>query len=102
MFNIPSFLLTQDATVEVYLGHNAYNDLFKVSKDIKCRFEPLSQKIVDANGNEVVSTGRMFIGPGIEITAQSKVYFEGRAYIVISVQKQFTINSYSHKEVFLK
>jgi hypothetical protein len=102
VFNIPSFLLNQDATIEVYLGHNAYEDLFNTSTDIKCRFEPLAQKIVDANGNEVVSTGRMFVRPSVDITAQSKVYFEGRPYIVISVQKQFTINSYSHKEVLLK
>jgi hypothetical protein len=102
MFNIPSFLLTQDATIEVYLGQNAYEDLFTGSTAIKCRFEPLVQKVIDSNGNEVVSTGRMFIGPGINITAQSKVYFEDQQYIVISLAKQQTISSYSHKEVLLK
>jgi hypothetical protein len=102
MFKIPSFLLTQDATLEVYLGQNAYEDLFAVSTLIKCRFEPLVQKVVDAQGNEVVSTGRMFIDPGVTITAQSKIYFENAAYIVISIAKQQTICSYSHKEVLLK
>jgi len=102
MFNIPSFLLTQNATVEVYLGQNAYEDLFTGSTAIKCRVEPMAQKIIDPNGNEVVSTARMFISPGVNITAQSKVYFEGHAYIAISVQKQWTINSYSHQEVLLK
>lgn len=102
MFNIPSFLLSNVVTVESYLGHNAYEDLFTAGAVIKCRFEPLVQKVVDAYGNEVVSTGRMFVGPGVFIPAQSKVYFEGLAYIVISVAKQYTINSYSHKEVLLK
>ena len=102
MFNIPSFLLNQSATIEIYIGQNAYEDLFDGSTTIKCRIEPMKQKVIDGYGNEVVSTARMFVGPDINITAQSKVYFEDLAYIVISVQKQFTISSYSHKEVLLK
>lgn len=102
MFKIPSFLLNQDAALELHLGNNAYEDLFAAAVNIKCRFEPFVKKTIDANGNEVVSSGRMFISPYINITPQSRITFNSTKYDVISVQNQFAINSYSHKEVILK
>lgn len=102
MFTIPSFLLNQNATLEVHTGNSAYGDLYSASTNIKCRFEPYTKKVIDSYGNEVVASGRMFISPSININPESRITFESTVYTVISVQKQYTINTYSHKEVILK
>lgn len=102
MFRIPNFLLNQDAVLESHLGNNAYGDIFGSPENIKCRFEARNEKFRDVEGNEFLLRGRIFVHPEIQIESESKVTFDGELYISVAVDKPWTINSLSHKEVMLK
>lgn len=102
MFRIPNWLLNQDAVLEPHLGNDAFGDIFGSPENIKCRFEARNEKMRDAEGNEFVVRGRMFVHPEIIINSESKITFDGELYIVVITDKQQAINNLSHKEVILK
>lgn len=102
MFKIPNFLLNQDATIALHNGNNAYEDLWATPIAVKCRFEQSILQMIDAEGNEVTSTARMFVNFPTAITAESKVVFDGKNYTTINAMKQYAMNVYSHTEVALK
>jgi hypothetical protein len=99
---IPQFLLNQTATISLYAGSNAYGDIWLTPNEVKCRFEPLIQNVVDNYGNEVTSTARMFVNPPNAVNTESLIVFDGVKYSAISCQKQFAMSTYSHTEVLLK
>jgi hypothetical protein len=102
MFTIPSFILCQVANLELHTGNNAYGDTYAAPTIIKCRFEPFIQKVIDTMGNEVICSARMFIDASIDIAPESRINFEDLVFVVVSIQKQYALNVYSHKEVILK
>lgn len=100
---IPGFMLRQSVSVRPYLGTGAYGDQWGDSFTVRCRIEPRNELIRDSAGNETVASAKMYTAPGVAITPQSEVTWNGVVYDVMSVMPEpGPGGNIHHQEVLLR
>jgi hypothetical protein len=96
-------LLSQAATIERFAGAGAYGPVFDSPQTgVPCRLESDRQLVLDAAGAQVISASRLFLGPGVAVTPESRVTVDGQTTTVISVATIRGATAAHHLEVRLR
>ena len=86
----PDFLFVHTATVTPLVGSSGTGKpLYGASYPIKCRIEPRNEKILDAEGEEVLARGRIYMTAGTRLALGSLIEWEGIPYSLIGIQPEF-------------
>jgi len=93
---IPSWMLQQAASIEVYEGESGTGPLYTAAKTARCRVEPARKLVIDAKGNEVAASARAFLEPDVEVTAESLFTADGVRYTVLDVKRQINAKGEAH------
>lgn len=81
---IPTWMLTEEASVRPYEGRTGYNEpRYGDWVTIRCFIEPRVQVVRDRNGQETVAMARMITTPDVVIPAHSEVLWNATPYDVI-------------------
>lgn len=96
-------LLVHESTVERYRGTSGSGARFELPEKLACYAEDLTRLVRDQNGAEVVSSTRVFYGPGVDIPVGSKVTVLGRRSTVLTVARHDSggLTELDHVEVHL-
>lgn len=93
-------LLHQTATVERYEGDGAYGPVYADPATIACRVEQGTQLVRDAQGDEVVSSVRLYTTMDVDpIPAESRVTVDGTATTVLTTETAFGLSSAHHRKI---
>lgn len=69
--------------------------------NVKCRFMNIIRTIRDYKGEEKVSTGKFFLKKGTVIEHQDLIYFGGRDFAILIVNKPQDSTTHHHTEVWV-
>jgi hypothetical protein len=95
-------LLTQTALVTPYSGDGARGPVYGEPVSEPCRLEDGNDLVRTATGDEVVSSGRLFLLPGSAVTPESLVTVAGAERVVITVERVYGRASLHHLEARLR
>ena len=84
---IPRWMLAQEAQIRPYLGSSAYENIYGDPFTVRCRLEFGNALVRDRDGNEVVSSGTLFLEP-MDVSVLSTVIYGGVEYDIVDVQPQ--------------
>jgi hypothetical protein len=70
--------------IREYQGDGPYGPSYGDPYEVRCYFEKKRELVRDSNGQEIVSSAKMFLDPVHEPPPKSIVTFEGTDYEVIS------------------
>ncbi|GHU57382.1 hypothetical protein AGMMS49975_22890 [Clostridia bacterium] len=83
-------LLTQTATVREYLGTTGNGEKkYGEHYEIKCRIEPKNARITDKNGQQIITSGKIFLKKGTRIPEGSKITYDNSEYTLISTKPEY-------------
>lgn len=97
--------LYHSVTLERYAGDSAYGPTYEAPEELDCYFEINRRLIRDSNGDQVVSSAKMYIDAGIDLPPpNSKVTFNGDEYIVMKSdpKNDLLAGGRNHTEVSLQ
>lgn len=101
----PAFdaLLTQTVGIRAYLGEGAYGPTYGPAVVEQCRLEDGNELIRSAAGDEVVSSGRLYLLPGSVVTPESLVDVAGAPQrTVLAVERVQGLDAVHHLKARLR
>lgn len=100
---IPKRLLTDTIEVFAHTGRGFSGPIYSgVPAVAKARVELGYRKITDANGQDVVIDGTVFVHPSDSISIGDKVTYDTQNYSVVAVQPMSVGSSVHHCEAAIK
>lgn len=99
---LPSSLLVHQVSVELYEGETAYGPQYAAPVICKWRMEPKRKRIINREGQEVISEAFAMAAADDTVTVGSRVTWGGRTYKVIETREIWTLYTKSHREVYLQ
>lgn len=102
MTRLPAKWLTHKAVVRRLAGAGAYGAVFADAEEVACIHVQGSEIVRSGEGDEVVSSSRIYVDPGVgDIPEGSVVEIDGEEHHVheTSVQNEFDGNSVYRKVV---
>lgn len=103
MIRIPRFMFPTPVTFTPKSGEGAYGPIYGDPFTVQGRVEPEVRVIRGADGQDIVTSGRVFTGPGITIYPQSTVEIDGETFTVIRAALQHgPSGEHTHIEVWFQ
>lgn len=99
---IPSFLLTEDITFESYSGYDAYGPNYGDSLTVKAHVEPSSARIVNQNGDEVISSLFLVLPHTATVSVLDKFTYGSLTYETIKVDSLKHLGKTHHIELYAR
>lgn len=91
-------LLNQTGELRLYAGETATGPTWAAPVTVRCRIEDGNQLVRTSGGAEVVSSARVFLAPGLEVSPES--LFNDRT--ILTVEKVHGARALHHLELSLK
>lgn len=100
--SITDYLNTPGVTMASVTGHNQDGDpTWGAAAAIRCRYEAKRKLLRLADGETVVSAGRLFVEPSLAVAVNNKIIYNGTTYRVLEIDEQFGFNSINHRVLTL-
>ena len=98
---IPGFALPQKVTIEEYKGEGTYGPKFGSKYTARARVEYGNELTRNQDGDEVVSSGRVYLDPKHKPLPGSRITVDGRTHRVLEVVFAYGFDSH-HTMVMLE
>lgn len=100
MFRIPAWLLNQECTIYLMTGNTATGVKYETTgTTYKCRIEFTSRRQQSESDQEKIIRARIFLPHNANVNEFAKVVFDSTNYKIVSIAKQYALNSLSHIEL---
>lgn len=95
--------LTDTATIIYYEPLDPYSEPPATPRQAQtaCRFDYSRKKVWDANGQEAIANGIMFLPPDASIGMKDRILFDTRLWNVVGISRLKYKTRMSHIEVFV-
>ena len=101
---LPAYMQQNEVTVEVYEGDGAYGPIYSDPVTISCYYQQKNEKVLDDEGDEIISSSQFFTSSGLDMKKGSKVTFEGNTNKVMttSEKRNALTGKVHHQQVWLR
>jgi hypothetical protein len=98
---IPTALLRDTATLELYVGENAYGSVGVDELEVPCRIEPVKRSVIRGDGLIAEAVAKAFVRCDHDIPPASLLTASGTCYTVLDVATRSGLTGPSFYELTL-